>query len=591
MAGMVLTLLAAVILQQPQPPNIGVIHNHDFKLDGGYYLSLELDAQEPKLEDVGYYGAYCTSACKGGKHATHAECDSTCDKPCTEKHSYTMTTYLTFPKAEKDANYGKFSKAIKDATKRDPSESPTQQLNNSLEVMLERKVMDDAYGEDKSKGNLTLVWEHWAKPCSKVHRIPLAWRTPIKVHWELGQEVSGANGKKEMKEVSKGDFVANLDLPSKEYKDEKPLVECLCAATKDKNEMSAPIDQTAYIYQKGSPPVELCSADVSKYGFTFVCKDMNTGEVTATNYQPMPVDLVVQEGLVLHCLEDSDQDMVVVRGCMLHLPGWIPLCGTAEPATGQIRLHCINMTKHEPNSNLKYVPELPGSETLRRLAVFQSHQMIGGPWDQARTWIWTDHATLDQINKVMMLPLGESSYLRALWQLSTVDPSLDWSSDEMRPCLQPSLIVGAVQKEATEWFVGEMAFVDPGGLANWVDQNGAAFAPLWQNTGNSLAPNHLADICSAMVGSRSPQIRAAGIRFMLQTVPADQRDIVVKNGGLEGLKLALIDTDSAVEAGQLLDVAEEYPSSELALGLRNVSKALPDSVHQRAAALLAKTGG
>src|SRR4051812_46225531 len=37
------------------------------------------DGPNPKL--------VCTNTCKGKKHKEHKECDSSCDDPCTEKHS------------------------------------------------------------------------------------------------------------------------------------------------------------------------------------------------------------------------------------------------------------------------------------------------------------------------------------------------------------------------------------------------------------------------------------------------------------------------------------------------------------------------
>lgn len=581
---------------QAVAPTINPVHSHFYKLDEGFVLSISPDPKEPKLGEAKSIATstypVCSNPCKGGtKHTLHADCNTSCDGPCLERHTYTFVPTHEIPDKDKDVD------AFFDI--RDKVNAAISKANGGNEPKVKpsmfKDMLDDALGDEKHQFDVKVKWQHWCKkPCSEQHRIPLYWRFPVVVDWDFGKEIINADGQKETRSIKKGKFTFYLDFPSKEYKDDDPHVECKCTAVKPEDD-SLPLDETAYIYEDGPKPTKLSASDLDKFGVEVVCDNMNEGTVTAVNYQPMPVDLVVQPGTMLVCDDDADQDCVIVRGCRLHLMAadyWASLWG-GQPAvsvSAPIRLQCINMHKHEPNSKVKYHVRLPGSEALRRLAVFQSKQMIGGPWDQARTWIYTDHATLDDISKVDLLGPSEGGYLKAAWQLSTIEPFLDWSDSDFRPCLEPRLIAGnSSGREATAWFVSEMAELDPKGLADWVDGHGAAFAPLWTDVSLAVNAKHLADVVSALIGSSEPTIRTCGIRFALKTVPIEKRSLVSQNGGLEGLNQALSSAKEEGEAAALLDVAEAYGSKAAWYGLSNISSKLP-AARARAEKILASLG-
>jgi hypothetical protein len=459
----------------------------------------------------------------------------------------------------------------------------------------ETKLMEDGLGKEEDWPKVKVKWKHWAKdPCSSVTRKPMYWRYPVEYAWSIRQDVKDEKGKSAVKEVGSGTFTLFIELPTDKYQDDAPYVQCKCSLVKKtKDDSSFPTDNTASITKQG-PPVEVCTTtDLNKFNFEVTCNNMNEAVCSATNYTQEPVDLCIEEGMCFECVDDSAQDVICVHGCVLHLPALPMFASTfggwpASKVSGTVRLECLNMHKPEPNAKLRYVPRWPDNE-LAAIAKFQRAQRFGGSWDQTRMWIYTDHAKLDEISKILVPRPSEGAYVMAAYQLSTILPLLDFSRPELKACLEPSLIVGAfAPREATEWFVTQMSTLDPNGLAEFINGNPSDFEPLWTNSTNKLYSEHLGNLASALLLSRNAKVRSAGIRFLLKTVPADRRDIVRANSGLRGAETEMMLTGDAGEAASLLDIAEAYGPAELSTGLLNLSPSLPAGVKARAAKLLEK---
>lgn len=574
----------ALMLSRAGYPDLGKLSKQDFKLDGGYRLIVTPEAHPPTKQRYDLRYGICEHPCRGGKHLLHPECDSSCDKPCPETHQYTFETLMTGYGFETDlAEAVKKLKAAKNEF--EPRETVVQ------------KIRSEGLGDENARKKLEVKvqWKHWAKgACARSYQYPLYWTYPVDVKWKIVKEGPGM-GAPTLTEAISGSFTLELRIPTDESETDPEKVACACSVVDEKRpeKMSGPVDEFAFI-EKCGPPATPCSAqDLDKFGFEVVCTDMNQGVCSATNYMPMPVDLCAQEGVEFECVDESAQDCLCVDGCTLHLPAANPVASVmggpiAAPVSAPVRLQCLNLHKDQPRRSLKYRPVMADSTDIVKLAKFQKRQLIGGPWDQIRTWIYTDHATLEEIGKVMLPPPGEGAYLKAAYQLATVLPNLDWSRPEFRRCLEPRLIVGNVAgREATRWLVDKLGALDPDGLAEWVGANGGKFAPLWTNVGLAANPKHLADVASALMSSGNPGVRRAGIRFLLETVPPEKRDLIVRNNGCDGLASALVGCSDAEEASLLLDAAEAYRSPGLRFALRNVNEALPAALRTRAAKLLA----
>lgn len=583
---MIALAIAATLRILAGPPEIGVIHNQDYKFGDGYHLDIVTNPLEAKLDQISI--AYCSQSCRGGKHVLHAECDASCDRACTEIHQYELHARASLTAAENDAAYNKLREKL--------SELKKQMPHGSIIEGLEK----DAFGKDKASHDVSFKWKHWnSKQCSYAVRRMMGWVYPVECHWTISQDVKDAEGKPTVKEIASGKMFAYIKIPTDQFEDRPATEVCRCQEVEQDEEdpptphkMSFDPPETAFIEKCGPPEVPCSGSDLKKFDFSVECTDMNQGVCTATNFMPMPVDLCMQEGTVLECVDESDQDTLCVEGCRLHLIAANPIAGicgsgfVATPVSAPIRLQCLNLHKGQPSRSKKYVP-VTGSDALVKLAKFQKKQLIAGPWDQIRTWIYTDHASLDEIAKVMLPPPSEGAYLKAAYQLSTLVPTIDWGSEPYRHCLEPTLIVGNVaSREATSWLVGELARIDPVGLANWVDTHAAEFAPLWTNANLAVNPKHLADVASALCESKNAQVRASGRRFLLGTVPSDKRALIAANRGLEGLAFSMVHNPDAAEVDEALAVAEAYPSASIAFGLLNLDKGLPEATRARAAKLL-----
>lgn len=589
--------ILSFILARGMAPQIGKLSEVEVKMAGNLRLVVDPEAKEPVKKAL-FFNVYCENVCRGKKHLLHSECDASCDKACSHIHKETFGAVSSYSEDVSDlAKAIGSAKGLKD-----------HMLYTDAYVALD-KIIDQGLGQGKAREKywVTIDWKHWAKdPCSYVDRDSLYWIYSVSCKWRIVKDGVDASGKPTSTEVKNGTCVVELKLPTDEYEDRKPVVRCACSVVQDGPDgggggdggISHPEERTAFV-EKCGPPMEVCSTqDLDKFGFEVVCANMNEGTCTATNYMPMPVDLCVQEGMQLECVDESAQDCVCVGGCRLHLPPaniFALTTGFGEPAmpvSAPIRLQCLNLHKDQPNRRIKYRPVLADSREIVALARFQKQQMIGGPWDQIRTWIYTDHASLDEIGKVILPPPTEGAYLKAAYQVSTVLPRFDFSAPENRRCLEPRLIAGNVAgREATLWLVRQLDRIDPNGLAQWVNANPAAFAPLWTNTSLTVNPKHLADVASALLQSDEPVVREAGIQFLLKTVPVDKRDLVLKNNGFEGMNRALIRCSDSEEAGRLLDVVEAYKEPAATFGLRNMRKELPANIRDRAARLLDALGG
>jgi hypothetical protein len=128
-----------------------------------------------------------------------------------------------------------------------------------------------------------------------------------------------------------------------------------------------------------------------------------------------------------------------------------PTPGTAlVPA--QMRTHCVNMALKEPGEGVRYYPYSSPDHIWNRLATMSGQAMIRGPWDQARTWIYTDKASMNDINERVMLGVSPSQYVNGLYDVASLGGlrPKDYSSKTL---FDPRLLASYGAKEnAFDWF-------------------------------------------------------------------------------------------------------------------------------------------
>lgn len=517
----------------------------------------------------------CTNACRGGVHATHEQCDLSCDKACTELHKYDFgPRFQALPGGEMDHEDERFG-----------SSHVAQEISvaSGNEIIKAIRAYHKRY--DLS---------HWNKaPCSTSTRWQPYQRFHVTVDYQYFRNDQGPEGRQILVKGPKGVWNwGDVDLPMGELTDPKITVKCWCTYLMETGE------EDAGVYLEESPKVEFASAKkLDDLGVTVACSDMNSCTVTCSNGGTPPMTICVEPGTVLECVDGSCQDLVCCELVKIHIPGLssttahvriAPEDRTAVSADG--RANCINMHKPEPKKGVVYRFELPTNGSCSLLAKNTSNEMIQGPWDQMRFWIVTDRGSRDDMAKILFPKPSAGFYLKSLYEVNKIT-GLDLQTAEYKDCLDPGLVIGGTApREATAWYVGLWAQNDPATLATWLSQNTKALSDecFGPNTGDVQA-KHAADLFNALCLSGDPALIQAAMKCLLEAVPAEKRALVAKFHGLDYALAQLMESDEK-NAGLALDVAELYRDAGTAVELANVNGSLPDGIKARAKKLSAEIG-
>lgn len=576
------------------PPPLNAEFRIDDKLssDTSYYLKVTAEYIEGGYCDDDYY-ICCENYCKGHIHEDHKQCDLSCDEPCD---AYDHEHYLYFTPDNDD--YAQKNESIQRLQSIGngfcPSDSADQLAYHALRVSEWPIWLDkDFYTEQ-----VVPCWNK--KPCTDSERGYAARHVTIRITYSFYKEISGMRAAGPTGKLDYATFV----VPDFNDPFEEDYTMCACALT-------SILDGSKVRYKTGddfggirlgdmpfAPLVPYNKLD--SYGFKVTCDDMNSATITSHNPTGMPLVINMLPGTKLVSGDPAAQNMLITKRTRLEIPAWStasvqvplgenPLPVTDDPtATGGAV--CINMKRHEPTAETKFHAAPSAGGVLQRLANFASKERIIGPWVQTRFWIATDHATLDEVQKVLRQKPTEGHYLRALYEVATVG-RVDMMREPYKRCMEPRMIVGAsATSRVTDWFVDTFAKKDPKTLANWVKQNHDAFAPLFAPDALDFAIRHAADVANALCASQDPDLRSAGFDFMLNVIPEEKRATFIRSNGLFGLTDALMDGDEKT-IGDALAVAEAYKNRGVGFGLVNLSPKASAEQKERAKNLMKSLKG
>lgn len=259
------------------------------------------------------------------------------------------------------------------------------------------------------------------------------------------------------------------------------------------------------------------------------------------------------------------------------------------PAPTRVRAACMEISKHEPTAKIKFKLVPPSNQGVVNLATLSSKSRSLGPFDQARIWILTDQAKIEEINKRMLPGVTEGQYTNALFDVSTVG-CVDLASGKYAACLEPSLLSGATaSSDATHWLVEMLAAQNPKALTGYLKSDAAKFAKLLNGAPDQFDIGHTADLCDALVGCTVSDVRSAGLVFML-ALPDSKRADLIGKGALDSLRVCLNSND-AIQAKRAMDVAISYrfiAAIPMIRGLAEWSKS--EEIRKSAADALKKFG-
>lgn len=269
--------------------------------------------------------------------------------------------------------------------------------------------------------------------------------------------------------------------------------------------------------------------------------------------------------------DKSVQEMVTVTGISLdtesgdaanyggYLASLIPVSTNPERVTrsATVRVHCAEFQKKEPGPNTRFTVRSGRDDLLLGVLQFYEKSDNRGPWDQARTWIYTDKTSFSEINKRITSGVTRYQYLNALHDVSSVG-ALDMEDPKAVKLLEPELLLGmGARLEAVEWLLLNLAFTNPKGLTDFLDKNAPAFHLVFQGQLRESGIKHVGAITRSLLISPNYIIRRAGGRFAIAAVPEAAREAFWQGGGLDFLG-SLVWSEKEEDILQGLEVLEAY---------------------------------
>lgn len=144
---------------------------------------------------------------------------------------------------------------------------------------------------------------------------------------------------------------------------------------------------------------------------------------------------------------------------------------TTLPATivGTGRTHCLNMALKEPEEGVRYFPYMSNDPVLDGLAELTEASRMRGPWDQVRTWIYTDKVSMRDANKRISPEISESRYINGLYDVFHLGGLTEKELNESA-IFDPDLLLSPyASDDALYWFVMTLEDRHVKALRTWIE--------------------------------------------------------------------------------------------------------------------------
>jgi hypothetical protein len=569
----ILAMVAAYASAQNWNPQ-GQINSRDVKIehrnDAGnvvegtefvhyeYRVSLRItpSTDDPRVTTI----VHCDSECLGKKHKQHDECDQSCDKKCTQVHRVRLVGDGKENKAQEDARTAESARLAKAIGMPGGPDNWSSAASHGI-----KDLIRDA------KVPINFNVPHLNIPCTLTDRGYGLIKYNIEVKgefWKVGYYMSRGVKTDINQMVSSHDGpVGELWKASRDPIYTDPFLFCFCS--KEVKEPVKPPTEVPHTVPGRTPTYSgLGWRDkdgnlVIPEGVKISCTGDTLNKATLVCENTSPNDYVCEISAGTCCVpEDGGTQIMACVGtqtcsCPAGSVTILQISTNPDPirsmlASKSIKVACTQLAKHEPSSSTKFKLVAPTDEKLIQVCnILDNSTFMASMVDQARIWIYTDHASRDTIAKRTIPGPTEGMYLKALYQLGT-QAFVDLTDPIYKPCLDPMLLTAAsVGKDATVWYAGLLEDVDSkGGYA-------ASVAKALSGKSERVDARHAAHVALAWTGSANPELVKQGIVVMESGVPDQFRDVFLEEGGADAVRNLL---RSAAEASVMkgLELAQKW---------------------------------
>jgi hypothetical protein len=524
----------------------------------------------------------CTNSCRGNKHADHVQCDPSCDDICTTKHDVTVEPYVE----EKGAFPQWLTRYFRmaEGTKKDGF-YPRRGRGSAAKVMDHMRRVSTDYLTRKGKrmdlASATFSAAHWNEdPCSTSSKKITGFEYYLYFKYTIRDAFETL--------TSGEDLFARIILPNKELGEASYYGNCKCSGLSawsagrlgdlflpspkgdDKTTRTRPrtgttpepkeekSTRTSGLFIGGDEGLRVATAnDMSEFGIEVAALGMNQVQLTVTNTMDHGLSLGLTPGSLLVPDDDRYQEIVVAAPLQLMFAANETIYATLDLETPTSAADgfalCAEMDKRPPDGKVGYSVQAARDDRRVDIALVTSGSFFRGPWHQAMMWIYSDAATLEDINKRITPEVSGRRYLNALYDLSE-RCLVDLTDKKYKDCLDPSLLdtLGA-RPEAVTWL---LEHADEKELKRWADKAKSKTRE-WAK-GDEEAQAHLATVIAGLGNRPDKDIRRAAANLLLGE-PKEDIEKLVDAGALDGIAALLMsDSDKAVDAA--LDLFEKAPT-------------------------------
>lgn len=234
-------------------------------------------------------------------------------------------------------------------------------------------------------------------------------------------------------------------------------------------------------------------------------------------------------------------------------------------SVSELRTHCLNMGLKEPEKGVRYYPYASSDPILSKLADIAGQSRFRGPWDQARTWIYTDKASFADLNKRLVPPITEGRYVNALFDVASLG-GLNDQDYKSKGLFGPALLLAPTASDvAFNWFAAHITREFETEVSAWIERSKSDLSKL--AGGDEYDQKHLIRFLRSMIGCGSSKVRLAVLQFVNESGPIGGR----LKDKIGDLRRAMI-SDNNSEVALAIDVCEKYQTVRPMLLLRYLAE-------------------
>lgn len=181
----------------------------------------------------------------------------------------------------------------------------------------------------------------------------------------------------------------------------------------------------------------------------------------------------------------------------------------------KMRTLCLDMKLKMPEAGVRYYPCRPKDQALYTLGELMDSSSFRGPWDQARTWIYMDKASLAEVNDTLQMRLPASAYLAALGDLAR-NGLVSTADAKLAKIFDPALLSAAgATTDVTQWFATNLERNHRVALVKFLKAAPSDYLKLGSEATDKAAIDTFAAQMKIFLASRHADVRLATLDLLV----------------------------------------------------------------------------